>query len=210
MDNEILSPQTNTIGLLLAAGQGSRFGGDKLRHRLENGTPMGLQAALNLKQAVDEVICLVRPEDKTLIKIFSEQGFTVVKNSEHRSGLSSSIRTGIKARPDADYWLIALGDMPYIQSRTYQALSHNIDKALRQNKHQHNIIRPVFSHSNNQNEKQPGHPVAFPNRFKDKLLALSGDIGAASIVNKASHETRLISVNDAGILKDVDERRHLL
>lgn len=95
-------------GLLMAAGMGSRFGGHKLRHPLSNGLPMGVQSALNLKQIVDEVICVVRPDDHVLIGLFEERGFTIVKNPEHNTGLSSSIKAGVKAASDSDYWIVAL------------------------------------------------------------------------------------------------------
>ncbi|MEK7877302.1 MAG: NTP transferase domain-containing protein, partial [Pseudomonadota bacterium] len=41
--------------ILLAAGSGSRFGGDKLLHPLADGTPMGVQGARNLLAAVPDV-----------------------------------------------------------------------------------------------------------------------------------------------------------
>lgn len=200
------APINKTVGLLLAAGQGSRFGGDKLRYPLENEIPMGVQSALNLKQAVDEVICIVRPHDNVLIQLFSEQGYTIVENPEHQTGLSSSIRAGVKARPDAVYWVIALGDMPYIKAETYQSISQAIDREINQFKSKQKIIRPYLAHADKSEKKQAGHPVAFPNHFKDELTNLSGDKGAAPVIKKANEKIHWLLVEDQGVCFDIDTK----
>lgn len=183
----------------MAAGMGKRFGGHKLRHPLQDGTPIGVQSALNLKQAVDEVVCVVRPDDDALIKLYSELGFTVVQNTEHLNGLSTSIRTGINARPDSDYWVIVLGDMPYIQSDTYQGLSSEIQHQLQIKPEFQKIIRPQFKGT-------AGHPVAFPNRFKSNLLCLEGDMGAAPLIKKTKDEIYWLLVEDKGVVLDIDTK----
>lgn len=49
------------VGILLAAGRGSRFGSDKLLHPLADGTPMAVAAAASLLQACGRVIAVLRP-----------------------------------------------------------------------------------------------------------------------------------------------------
>ena len=39
-------------GILLAAGSGRRFGGDKLLYPLEDGTPIGVRSVLRLRSVV--------------------------------------------------------------------------------------------------------------------------------------------------------------
>ena len=196
----------NVIGLLLAAGQGSRFGGHKLRHVLENGIAMGLQSALNLKQIVDEVVCIVRPDDDVLINMFKEHGMSVIENPDHLTGLSSSIRMGIQSRSDADYWLIALGDMPYIKPDTYKSLASKIKNESTKESHHRQIIRPFLKGT--QVPKKAGHPVAFPNRYKKQLLALTGDKGAGPLFKKESinNDIHWLPVEDEGIRFDIDTR----
>lgn len=210
----------NVIGLLLAAGQGSRFGGHKLRHVLDNGTAMGLQSALNLKETVDEVVCVVRPDDSVLIDIFKQHGFTTIENPEHLTGLSSSIRMGIQSRSDADYWLIALGDMPYIQAKTYDAIARTVKNEESIAPNNRAIIRPYLKNEEGTDKKLAGHPVAFPNRYKEQLLALKGDKGAGALFKNKSNDPNQSSnendkstpdihwllVEDEGILFDIDSR----
>ncbi|HEX5612696.1 MAG TPA: NTP transferase domain-containing protein, partial [Burkholderiales bacterium] len=49
------------VGLLLAAGSASRFGSDKLLHRLPHGVPIAVQAARHLRKELASVVAVVRP-----------------------------------------------------------------------------------------------------------------------------------------------------
>ena len=199
------------IGILLAAGMGRRFGGDKMLRPLQfnaggcdkeggskEGEPiaMGVQCAINLKPWVDKVICVVRPQDKALTALFHDNGFSTYVSDDHLQGLSASLVAGIQATLDhkmnASIWLIALGDMPYIAPTTYKQIHDAIVES-----EQGKIIQPIFNNI-------PGHPVVFPQRLKEPLLALKGDQGARSIIKLESKNVIKIHVNDEGIHKDVD------
>ncbi len=54
------------VGVLLAAGSATRFGGDKLLAPLVDGAPIGVAALRNLGPAVDVVLAVVRPGDNAL------------------------------------------------------------------------------------------------------------------------------------------------
>src|SRR5690606_5479441 len=62
------------VGILLAAGHGSRIGGDQLLAPLDDGTPVGVQAARNLIAALEESVAVVRPEDVRLAQLLSAAG----------------------------------------------------------------------------------------------------------------------------------------
>jgi molybdenum cofactor cytidylyltransferase len=53
-------------GILLAAGNASRFGSNKLLHLLPDGTPIAMAAARNLKAAIPSSLAIVRPQDHAL------------------------------------------------------------------------------------------------------------------------------------------------
>ena len=53
----------NVSAILLAAGSGTRFGGDKLLHPLSDGVAIGAHAARNLISAGLDVIAVVKPGD---------------------------------------------------------------------------------------------------------------------------------------------------
>jgi molybdenum cofactor cytidylyltransferase len=204
------------VGVLLAAGLGSRFGGDKLLHAISTEycqqstplaiMPMGLVSALNLALYVDEVICVVRPEDKVLASLFEQYSFKVCVSEHYWQGLSASLMAGVEASIDADAWWIALGDMPFINAASYQAIHEQVTLQKELPEAQQKIVRP---YTLSQSGRKPGHPVVFPKRLKDSLLNLSGDEGAKVILKKERENLIEVQLNDNGIHLDVDEKKDL-
>ncbi|PWQ95761.1 nucleotidyltransferase family protein [Leucothrix arctica] len=185
-----------TVGILLAAGQGRRFGGDKCLALLPDGAPMGLRAAQNLSAAVDTLVCVVRPDDWALITLFNNHGFRTVDCPDAALGMSASLKAGIIATPEAQGWVIALADMPLIQPATHQLLVNEL-------REQGGIVRPTYA-------DKAGHPVLFAQQYRDDLLALSGDSGAKAVLKRYQSQLRLLAVDDAGVLQDFDTKDSLL
>lgn len=199
-----MKKQNHITGILLAAGMGSRFGGDKLLHALEGDLEIGLRSALNLKAHVDRVICVVRPSDHALKTLYRKNGFTVIENPQHLQGLSTSFIAGIHASPNSDYWMLALADMPFIQHTTYEQLIQRLPELP------HNsppIIRPRLIHQGS--SPQAGHPVLFPQCFKGELLNLKGDSGAKALFKAHPEQINWLDTSDHGIMKDIDTRHAL-
>ena len=105
------------VGILLAAGSASRFGGDKLLAPLEDGTPLGVRALINLAACVDRVVAVVRPGDQALARALSGQGAEVTFCTYAALGMGQSLAWAIRATPLAKVWVVALADMPGIRSR---------------------------------------------------------------------------------------------
>ena len=61
--------QKHIAAILLAAGAGTRFGGEKLLHPLEDGVAIAAHAARNLLAVTPEVIAVVRWGDFPLCDI---------------------------------------------------------------------------------------------------------------------------------------------
>ncbi len=181
---------TNVVGILLAAGQSSRFGSNKLLYTLDNGKTIAEQSALNLIAACPNGVAVVADKNSTLSTALHNIGFNIVENSQPQLGMASSIACGVNATPDADAWLIALADMPFISSKSIATIVATFNQST-------NIIRPQF-------QDQPGYPVLFGHAYYHQLLALHGDTGARDIIDK--HKSKLISIEvaDAGIIKDID------
>ena len=64
--------------ILLAAGAGSRFGGDKLLHPLPDGVAIGAHAARNLIAAGLSVLAVVKPGDFPLADMLEQEGCHVI------------------------------------------------------------------------------------------------------------------------------------
>src|SRR5262245_63600009 len=108
----------NIAAVLLAAGAGSRFGGDKLVHPLEDGVAIAAHAARNLLAVTPDVIAVVRWGDFPLSNILEEEGCQVTMFQGAARGMGASLAHGVREARGADGWVIALADMPRISADT--------------------------------------------------------------------------------------------
>lgn len=178
------------VGILLAAGSSRRFGTDKRLHILPDGTPMALASARHLAAVCARTIVVIRPNDTALASLLAAEGLETVVCNAAEQGMGHSLACGVAATADAAGWLVALADMPYIQSASYHAVLHAMLGGAA-------LARPIHN-------GRPGHPVAFAAVHLDKLLALTGDQGGKAILEADPAALVLCPVDDPGVLKDVD------
>lgn len=180
-------------GVLLAAGLGQRFDPSGTRSKLlallPDGTPVAVAAARRLAAATVGVIAVVRPGAEKLAILLNEAGCQVVYAPDAVRGMGASLAAGVSASPDANSWLVALADMPWIAASTYEAVARALDADGA------SIVAPVH-------RGLRGHPVGFAERHYDALAALDGDTGARALF--AREPVTLLDVDDPGILRDVD------
>jgi len=178
--------------VLLGAGESKRMGRDKLSLPWGKKTVFEHCLDILLRSEVREVIVVVRPRIKGRTPPMQERKVRVVCNPYYRKGMSTSIRRGVRAiHPGTKGILIALGDQPLLRTKTINALIHAFSKKRGE------IILPAF-------RGMWGHPVIFDRRFEKELLRLKGDIGARPIIERHLKQTRVVRVNSAGVIKDID------
>lgn len=177
-------------GILLAAGAGTRFGGRKLLHPLPSGTPVGVAALRNLRSALPRVVTVVRPGDTELRLRLAKERVSIIECAEADHGMGHSLAAGVAAELGADGWVIALGDMPHVRPDTIRAVAQALEQGAE-------LVVPAFA-------GQRGHPVGFGRRFRDHLLALSGDAGARAILTTHASAVHQLEVDDPGVVQDVD------
>jgi molybdenum cofactor cytidylyltransferase len=183
----------DVVGILLAAGQSSRFGSQKLLARMPDGKTL-IEATLGQWQPALARIVVVTRRDAAMLDALQPLcaatcNLTFVINDSAADGMSASIASGVAVSLDARAWLIGLADMPWIATATLQRVAAECDEAR--------ICVPTF-------HGQRGHPVAFGSRYRDALLSLSGDTGARSIIESNSQQVDEVETTDAAILRDVD------
>ena len=177
--------------LVLAAGAGSRFraagGDDKLQAPLP-GHPEStvLQATFRLWKSLDlPCLVVVASGAPWRAELAREEGLEVL--TLPTTGMGDSLAAAVRATPDASGWLVALGDMPFVQPATARQLLALHDPAR--------VVVPVF-------QEKRGHPVLFGRNFAAALGDLQGDEGAKRLLRQASVLER--KVTDAGIHLDID------
>lgn len=179
-------------GILLAAGSGTRFGGDKLLHPLEDGVAIAAHAARNLLAATPDVIAVVRWGDFPLYDMLEQEGCQVTMFKDAARGMGASLAHGIAQARGADGWVIALADMPRIATETIRRIIAALEEGAP-------IAAPARA-------GERGHPVGFAAALRDELLALTGDQGARAVLERHQGELKLVECDDPGILLDVDRK----
>ena len=177
------------VGILLAAGAATRFGGDKLLAPL-HGKPLALHALAALLPAVDQVIAVVRPDTDTLADLLRRAGARVVECPQAGDGMGHSLACGARLVPAAAAVLVSLGDMPAIRTETVRRVRRAVAAGA-------TIAAPTY-------RGRRGHPVGFAAAVLAELSDLQGDQGARAVLQRHAARVQEVPVDDAGILCDVD------
>lgn len=179
--------------VLLAAGLGSRFGGNKL-HADVNGISMIERALDTLSSAKLERVAVVA-NDSRILGAAKKHGFIPVHNPAPEQGISLSIKLGLELLLDLPSVMFMVADQPLLTKDSLFRLMTAHTKA------------PDSIAALGRNGKR-GNPCIFPAELFPELLCLEGDTGGSAVI--AAHGDRLILV-EAGEeeLRDVDDKQAL-
>jgi molybdenum cofactor cytidylyltransferase len=183
------------VGVLLAAGVGSRFGGDKLMYRLPDGTPIAVAAAANLRPACERMVAVLRPGHDELAALLTAEGCEIIFCPEADGGMGHSLAAGVRVTADAPAWLVALADMPFIASGSHQAVAI--------------CLQAGASLAASQYQGRRGHPVGFSRQWFPQLAAMTGDQGGKAILEQYRRNLVLCPVDDPGVIWDIDRKDDL-
>ena len=183
--------------ILLAAGSGSRFGGDKLRHPVDGASMAERACALHAGLGYASRILVSRPGDAYIADVAKKHGFVLAVNERAAMGIGTSASAGVNAllAQDAsvDGALFAVCDQPYLTDRTVLALIRRFLEAPDA------IVAPVCG-------GRRGNPVIFPRALLGEFASLTGDVGGSAIIR--AHSDRLLTVpgGDPAEFFDIDTR----
>lgn len=201
---------------ILASGFSRRFGADKLLTPLPGSRKTVLEETLFAYRITPHPLAVVlRPDQQERVKCLP-QDVAILTNPDAAEGMAAAIRCAVLGAHDQGLdWLgIGLGDMPWIQPDTLQALSARARADI--------IVRPVHTGSvpPSQSERNaasqkhhgiPGHPVVFGHEFFPALQQLAGDQGARNLLKAVPGEKMVcLPVQDPGCIQDVDTPEDLV
>lgn len=175
-------------GILLAAGQGERFSGNKLLAEINN-RALVLHAADSLSPCTG-LLAVVRRDDIALHELLHNASIELVINEQPEQGMGSSISCGVAASRGSHGWCLLPADMPLVQASTTQ----RVITALQQGAA---LAAPYY-------DEKRGHPVGFSHRFISELLLLNKQTGARNILQRNLHRLEVINCDDPAILIDID------
>ena len=178
--------------IVLAAGQSSRFGANKLLADI-GGQPMIRRTVAAMRQAADVTIVVTGREPEAIAAALEGLPVTFVHNPDYAQGLSTSLRAGISAlTPDTDAALVALGDMPLVSPDAVRRLIAALNPAEHRS-----ICVPVF-------KGERGNPVLWSRQHFDALKQMTGDRGARVLFDQFTDEIVEVAMTDDAVLKDAD------
>ncbi len=202
------------VGLLLAAGAGTRFGGDyegaKLDHAID-GVSIGVRTLETLATVCDAVIVVVREPTSRLACVARGRGAEIVVNPTPSRGLGFSMALGatfaIENFPSAQMLWVQLADLPFLKTDTLRRLAS--DERLLDTESQTRIFRLIYQGTalpgaESRSSARVGHPVVFGRAHWEALTRLDGELGAQPVI--AANRSRLIEIetDDDGVWHDVD------
>lgn len=182
---------SGNIGIIvLAAGYSERFKGDKRKASMKGGSTLLDTTLSHIPDSFRQRVLVLHPGDEQFGEAYSEN-WTLCIAGDARLGMGHSLAAAMELAEDWSGAVIALGDMPYVQSDTYRAIQHALV--------QHPIVRPCC-------QGRPGNPVGFQSSLFPALGNLSGDKGARVLFREQQERIHLLPCNDWGIIKDIDTR----
>jgi molybdenum cofactor cytidylyltransferase len=182
-------PSRLIAGVLLAAGQSTRFGRQKLLESWRGEPLVRRTARTFLEAGLRPLVAVVSP-DPRLIEALAGLVLTTVENAHPENGISGSIAIGLRALPQTtDAALIGVGDQPYLTAEAITALVRAFSPGR--------IIVPRWG-------DHRGNPPVFDRRFFAELLTLEGDRGGQGVI--AAHPDAVVEVTLADRLGDDVDR----
>ena len=178
--------------ILLAAGQSKRMDGENKLTKEIQGIPLIKHSVKNiLVSSIDELIIVLGYQKEIIEKLINpNEKIKFVFNKDFESGMASSIKIGLDNLSEkTEAFFICLGDMPMV--------NHNIYNQLIKSKNNKEIIVPNY-------KGQQGNPVLFNKSMKEKIINISGDVGAKKILELNKDKILNLEINDQGVTKGFD------
>jgi len=183
--------------VILAAGQASRFGRNKLLEPVAGKTVLRHVAEAALGSTADPVIVVTGHEAEKIRLSLAGLRLTFCENPDFAMGLSTSLKCGVNALPpESDGALILLGDMPGVDSSLIDRVIAAFDPAG----------RAIVTATRN---GRRGNPVLWARRFFDEIAGLTGDEGARGLLARHPQSVFAVEAPSDAPLADIDTEEAL-
>lgn len=178
--------------IVLAAGRSSRMGpSNKLLENFKGKPIVAHVAGVALESGADPVIVVTGFDAARVAAALSALQVMIVHNPAFEDGLSSSLRAGLSAvPPDSDAALILLGDMPAVEGSALGALRTAFTG-------RDAICVPVH-------DGRRGNPILWGSNYFAEMMALTGDIGAKTLLAQHAERVTEVTAGSDSIFADVD------
>ena len=178
--------------LILAAGESSRMGKNKLLLPLKNKTIIEHVVDQAKQAGIQNIMMVLGAYSDDMLPIINQMQVHHCYNKDFKDGMLSSIKCGFLHLPAGmDITVIFLGDQPEIPGEVAKILIKEYGKAAK------GIVIPVF-------RGKRGHPVLIHKKYRKEINDLADSEGLRSLIHKYSEDTLEVETDFPGILKDID------
>ncbi|MCD6015710.1 MAG: nucleotidyltransferase family protein [Geminicoccaceae bacterium] len=176
-------------GLVLAAGEGRRFGGAKLAAELEGAALLdrAVSAMLGVP-AVERVLVVLGAHAEEVAARADLAAVETLVCECWRDGISASLAAGVGELAEAEAIVITLGDQPFVTAQVIAAIVDRLDD-------RRPAARATYA-------GRPGHPVLIKRALFAQVRSLRGDQGARDLLAGAG--LREIECGGVGRDDDID------
>jgi molybdenum cofactor cytidylyltransferase len=177
-------------GIILAAGEGKRFGKSKQLLDYRGEPFVRVVAKTALAQGLAPVVVVTGANAPAVEAALEGLPIRIARNNEWQKGQSGSIQAGLRRLPgQTGAAIFLLADQPQIQPTLIQALVDEHTRSMAA------ILAPLVA-------GQRANPVLFDQLTFPDLMALSGDVGGRGIFSK--YQLAYLPWHDESLLMDVD------
>jgi molybdenum cofactor cytidylyltransferase len=178
--------------VVLAAGRSTRMGSNKLLAEWRGKPLLRSTVEAALKSGAKPVIVVTGHESTKAEAALQGLDVRFVHNPDYAEGLSTSVKSGLRAVPaTSDGALVLLGDMPEISPALLDRMIAAFSPADGRT-----ICVVMHGHTR-------GNPVLWGRTFFPEIESLTGDSGAKHLI--AAHEDLVCEIEaDGAVLRDID------
>lgn len=178
--------------VLLAAGAGERFGGNKLTAKFHK-KPI-IEYILSSLPVSRFSQCVIVAANEHLLHIANRHGISGIINDKPEEEVCRSIRMGIEQLNDVDACMFCVADQPLLSGTT---ISSMID-----------VYTPNTILALSANGKR-GNPVIFPAYLLNELATLEKGESGKNVIRRHEDTLKLLDIEDSMQLKDIDTKDQL-
>ena len=178
--------------VVLAAGLSTRMGEPKLLRPVRGRAILQRVLDALRRTDLDEVVVVLGAESEKVRREVKFEGEKVVLNRAFADGMSTSLKLGLKSvNRLSEAVVVALGDQPFLSPSTVDRM---VEAYLERRPP---IVVPVVGGVR-------GNPVLFAKSVFPDVMKIEGDVGAKSVVEGYGDRVLELSVQDSGVLFDID------
>ena len=189
-NDEIFAVNEPIAGIILAAGESSRFGEPKQLLNWKGKPFVRVVAETAIRAGLSSVLVVTGAHAGQIESAVQDLDVELIHNKDWKEGQASSIKSGLNRLPGACGGVIfLLADQPQVNTSILHALIEKHAEGL------YPIIAPMVL-------DRRANPVLFDRASFSDLMSIEGDTGGRAIFHK--HRVEYLTWHDDSLLLDVD------